>query len=108
MADSSDKESPYPLYKRLASVLHESITSAQSCGVFSNIALVNGDNDVEKREEWNELVLKEGFEIVNVCISVDATVSGFLFWYLCTIMRSKFVILTFMHCISSASEDYQL
>ncbi|KAJ4723555.1 RNA-binding ASCH domain protein [Melia azedarach] len=70
-ADSSDKESQYPLYKRLASVLHESVTSAQSCGVFSNIALVNGDNDVEKREEWNELVIKEGFEIVNLLKTIN-------------------------------------
>lgn len=59
IADSYVKESQYPLYKRLATALYELITcAAASNGAFSN----NQDN---------ELVLKEGSELVEVCILVE-------------------------------------
>ncbi|KAH9783454.1 ASCH domain-containing protein [Citrus sinensis] len=63
-AGSSDTESQYPFYKRLASVFHESVTSTASCGAFSNIATLNEDDDLKKREDWGKLVLKEGSEMI--------------------------------------------
>lgn len=71
VAGSSDTESQYPFYKRLASVFHESVTSTASCGAFSNIASLNEDDDLKKREDWGKLVLKEGSEMIEVCICVD-------------------------------------
>ncbi|KAH9783456.1 ASCH domain-containing protein [Citrus sinensis] len=82
-AGSSDTESQYPFYKRLASVFHESVTSTASCGAFSNIATLNEDDDLKKREDWGKLVLKEGSEMIeaidiNLILFVDGlkTVEG--------------------------------
>lgn len=71
MAGSSDTESQYPLYKRLASVFHESVTSTASCGAFSNIASLNEGDDLKKREDWGKLVLEEGSEMIEVCMCDD-------------------------------------
>lgn len=71
VADYSDTKSQNPLYKRLASVFHESVTSTASCGAFSNFASLNEDDDLKKREDWDKLVLEEGSDMLEVCISVD-------------------------------------
>ncbi|ESR56195.1 hypothetical protein CICLE_v10021666mg [Citrus x clementina] len=70
-AGSSDTESQYPFYKRLASVFHESVTSTASCGAFSNIATLNEDDDLKKREDWGKLVLKEGSEMIELLKTVN-------------------------------------
>ncbi|KAH9727437.1 ASCH domain-containing protein [Citrus sinensis] len=70
-AGSSDTESQYPLYKRLASVFRESVTSTASCGAFSNIASLNEDDDLKKREDWGKLVLKEGSEMIELLKTVN-------------------------------------
>lgn len=59
-----------PLYRCLASALHEYISCVASCGTFNNIGPLNEDDGWKKREGWNDLILKEGSEIVKVCISV--------------------------------------
>lgn len=70
-AGSSDTESQYPLYKQLASVFHESVTSTASCGAFSNIVSLNEDDDLKKQEDWGKLVLKEGSEMIELLKTVN-------------------------------------
>ncbi|KAL5848313.1 hypothetical protein ACOSQ4_006326 [Xanthoceras sorbifolium] len=67
-ADSVNNNSQYPLYKCLASALHESVISAPF-GASNDIASLNEDNDLKKREKWNELEpfftqLKDGLKTV--------------------------------------------
>ncbi|KAH7572846.1 hypothetical protein JRO89_XS03G0023500 [Xanthoceras sorbifolium] len=69
-ADSVNNNSQYPLYKCLASALHESVISAPF-GASNDIASLNEDNDLKKREKWNELVLKEGSEIVKILKTIN-------------------------------------
>ncbi|KAL5781168.1 hypothetical protein ACOSP7_006197 [Xanthoceras sorbifolium] len=69
-ADSVNNNSQYPLYKCLASALHEYVISASS-GASNDIASLNEDNDLKKREKWNELVLKEGSEIVKILKTIN-------------------------------------
>ncbi|XP_031271535.1 uncharacterized protein LOC116129926 [Pistacia vera] len=67
-SDSCDKGSQYPLYKHLALALYESVTcAAASRGACSGIE----DSDLKKREEWNELVLKEGSELVELLKTIN-------------------------------------
>ncbi|POO03579.1 ASCH domain containing protein [Trema orientale] len=62
-------ETPYPLYKRLASVLYECIESGGLCGTYDELALCNSEK--KNKEEWNELVLEKGLELVNILKTVD-------------------------------------
>ncbi|KAK2641913.1 hypothetical protein Ddye_023676 [Dipteronia dyeriana] len=66
-ADSANN----PVYKCLASALHEYITCVASCGTFNDIVSLNEDNNLKKREEWNELVLKEGSEILKILKTIN-------------------------------------
>ncbi|XP_057958041.1 uncharacterized protein LOC131150955 isoform X1 [Malania oleifera] len=57
---------PYPLYKHLASALHESITSGAFFGAENRMEWIHDDNSLKQRVDWMELVLNKGSELVNV------------------------------------------
>lgn len=67
--DSLHGVPPYPLYKRLASALHRSVVSRVFCRTYKNVALIHEDSLLKKKEEqWSELILKRGSELVNVSL----------------------------------------
>ncbi|KAM7465124.1 hypothetical protein LguiB_012686 [Lonicera macranthoides] len=62
----------YPLYKRLASALCRSISSGSICRTFNNMTLIHEDDSLKQQEEeWDELILNEGSELVNILKTVD-------------------------------------
>ncbi|KAM7461079.1 hypothetical protein LguiA_029200 [Lonicera macranthoides] len=62
----------YPLYKRLASALCQSISSGSICRTFNNMTLIHEDDSLkQKEEEWDELILNKGSELVNILKTVD-------------------------------------
>lgn len=66
-ADSYSGVPPYPLYKRLASSLLESIDSKTYVWLRCNSKLIpEGSSFKHKENEWQKLVLDKGSEIVNV------------------------------------------
>ncbi|PON63559.1 ASCH domain containing protein [Parasponia andersonii] len=68
-SQTTGAEAPYPLYKRLASVLCECIESGGLCGTYDELALCNSEKKI--KEEWNELMLDKGLELVNILKTVD-------------------------------------
>uniref|UniRef100_A0A2N9GKW2 ASCH domain-containing protein n=1 Tax=Fagus sylvatica TaxID=28930 RepID=A0A2N9GKW2_FAGSY len=69
--DSFEGVPPYPLYKRLASGLLESINSKAFCRSQSGLKLIpEGSSSKQEENEWQELVLDKGSEIVNILKSV--------------------------------------
>ncbi|KAJ0091911.1 hypothetical protein Patl1_26503 [Pistacia atlantica] len=102
-SDSCDKGSQYPLYKHLALALYESVTcAAASRGACSGIE----DSDLKKREEWNELVLKEGSELVEACILV--VILSFPTLLLLHRYDQEICYNRIEFGVSSAFEDYKL
>lgn len=66
-ADSFEGVPPYPLYKRLASSLLDSIDSKAFCRSHCNLTLIpEGSSLKQKENEWQNLVLDKGSKIVNV------------------------------------------
>ncbi|XP_050255762.1 uncharacterized protein LOC126701599 isoform X3 [Quercus robur] len=62
---------PYPLYKRLASALLESINSKAFCRKYSDLNFIpEGSSSKQEENEWQKLVLDKGSEIVNILKSV--------------------------------------
>ncbi|XP_030940651.1 uncharacterized protein LOC115965547 isoform X2 [Quercus lobata] len=62
---------PYPLYKRLASALLESINSKAFCRKYSDLNFIpEGSSSKQEENEWKKLVLDKGSEIVNILKSV--------------------------------------
>ncbi|KAI5351077.1 hypothetical protein L3X38_003968 [Prunus dulcis] len=62
---------PYPLYKRLALALHESIASGTLFGTCNNITIIHQESPLkEKENEWQKLILEKGSELVNVLKTV--------------------------------------
>uniref|UniRef100_A0A2N9J3V0 ASCH domain-containing protein n=1 Tax=Fagus sylvatica TaxID=28930 RepID=A0A2N9J3V0_FAGSY len=69
--DSFEGVPSYPLYKRLASGLLESINSKAFCRSQSGLKLIpEGSSSKQEENEWQELVLDKGSEIVNILKSV--------------------------------------
>ncbi|GMY32580.1 hypothetical protein FCV25MIE_27822 [Fagus crenata] len=69
--DSFEGVPLYPLYKRLASGLLESINSKAFCRSQSGLKLIpEGSSSKQQENEWQELVLDKGSEIVNILKSV--------------------------------------
>ena len=68
-ADSFEGVPPYPLYKRLASGLLESINSKAFCRSQSGLKLIpEGSSSKQEENEWQQVVLDKGSEIVNVSL----------------------------------------
>ncbi|KAL4632242.1 hypothetical protein ACB092_04G036500 [Castanea dentata] len=62
---------PYPLYKRLASALLESINSKAFCRKYSDLNFIpEGSSSKQEENEWQKLVLDKGSEIVNILKSI--------------------------------------
>ncbi|XP_021821592.1 uncharacterized protein LOC110763145 [Prunus avium] len=62
---------PYPLYKRLALALHESIASGTLFGSCNNMAIIHQESALkEKENEWQKLISEKGSELVNVLKTV--------------------------------------
>lgn len=58
---------PYPLYKRLALALHESMASGTLFGTCNNLTIIHQESLLkEKENEWQKLILEKGSELVNV------------------------------------------
>lgn len=65
--DSFEGVPPYPLYKRLASSLLESIDSKAFCRSHCNLTLIpEGSSLKQKENEWQKLILDKGSKIVNI------------------------------------------
>ncbi|XP_062173623.1 uncharacterized protein LOC133879087 isoform X2 [Alnus glutinosa] len=65
--DSFEGVPPYPLYKRLASSLLDSIDSKAFCRSHCNLTLIpEGSSLKQKENEWQKLVLDKGAKIVNI------------------------------------------
>ncbi|XP_059452807.1 uncharacterized protein LOC132183375 isoform X2 [Corylus avellana] len=66
-ADSFEGVPPYPLYKRLASSLLESIDSKAFCKPRCNLTLIpEGSSLKQKENEWQKLIMDKGSKIVNI------------------------------------------
>ena len=66
-AESFEGVPPYPLYKRLASALLESINSKAFCRKYSNLNFIPEGSSLKQEEnEWQKLVLDKESEIVNI------------------------------------------
>ena len=75
-AESFEGVPPYPLYKRLASALLESINSKAFCRKYSNLNFIPEGSSLKQEEnEWQKLVLDKGSEIVNVSFKFLTEVS---------------------------------
>ncbi|KAF8393758.1 hypothetical protein HHK36_019956 [Tetracentron sinense] len=61
---------PYPLYKHLASALHQCITSGAFCRT-SNILFPIHEGSILKQKERNKMVLDKGSELVNMLKAVQ-------------------------------------
>ncbi|CAL8992769.1 unnamed protein product [Prunus brigantina] len=62
---------PYPLYKRLALALHESIASGTLFGTCNNMSIIHQESSLkEKENEWQKLISEKGSELVNVLKTV--------------------------------------
>ncbi|ONI29469.1 hypothetical protein PRUPE_1G199500 [Prunus persica] len=62
---------PYPLYKRLALALHESMASGTLFGTCNNLTIIHQESLLkEKENEWQKLILEKGSELVNVLKTV--------------------------------------
>ncbi|KAJ4723551.1 RNA-binding ASCH domain protein [Melia azedarach] len=58
---------PYPLYKRLALALCRSVVSGDFCTTCRKVPLMNEDSFLEqKEEEWSQLILNKGSQLVNL------------------------------------------
>ncbi|KAJ6677624.1 RNA-BINDING ASCH DOMAIN PROTEIN [Salix viminalis] len=68
--DCSRQVLSQPLYKRLAEALFESIIRGTLCAT-NKKAWTDDDNGLKQRSEWNELVLNEGTELVNIFKTVN-------------------------------------
>ncbi|XP_074320064.1 uncharacterized protein LOC141656870 isoform X2 [Silene latifolia] len=61
----------YPLYKSLASALHQCIMSGSFVSVFETVSPMSEDDSLkELKEKWNELISVKGFELVNLLNSI--------------------------------------
>lgn len=57
----------YPLFKRLASALYQSIVNGVLCKTYDKMAFMNHDISLKQKEEnWNKLILEKGTELINV------------------------------------------
>lgn len=66
-ADSLEGVPEYPLYKRLASALQESVTSGTFYRTYYKMALISVEESLKQKEsDWQKLVSEKGSEIVNV------------------------------------------
>lgn len=66
-ADFSEGVPPYPVYKHLASALHQWIISGSISSSSENVPLLCEDETLkEMKIKWNELVSQKGSELVNV------------------------------------------
>ena len=75
-AESFEGVPPYPLYKRLASALLESINSKAFCRKYSDLNFIpEGSSSKQEENEWQKLVLDKGSEIVNVSFKFLTEVS---------------------------------
>ncbi|XP_059632424.1 uncharacterized protein LOC132275059 [Cornus florida] len=60
------------LCKPLASALYQSISSGSFCRTYKEMELIHEDSSMkQKEEEWNQLVLAKGSELVNVLKAID-------------------------------------
>lgn len=67
VADSLEGVPCYPLYKQIASTLHQSITSGAFCRTNNRMESTSGFTSLQNVEdEWNKLILDKGSELVNV------------------------------------------
>lgn len=58
---------PYPLYKRLALALHQSIVSGAFCGRQNKMVLpMFEDISMKQKAEWNQLIMDKGHQLINV------------------------------------------
>ncbi|GLT53485.1 hypothetical protein SLA2020_267530 [Shorea laevis] len=65
--DSFEGVPPYPLYKRLASSLLESIDSKAFCRSHCNLTLIpEGSSLKQKENDWQKLILDKGSKIVSI------------------------------------------
>ncbi|BBG93670.1 RNA-binding ASCH domain protein [Prunus dulcis] len=63
---------PYPLYKRLALALHESIASGTLFGTCNNITIIHQESPLkEKENEWQKLILEKGSELVLKTVKIE-------------------------------------
>ncbi|XP_037496503.1 uncharacterized protein LOC105628461 isoform X1 [Jatropha curcas] len=57
----------YPLFKRLALALCQSIISGSFCKTYNKIGFFEEDIcPKQKEEQWNKLIIEKGFELMNV------------------------------------------
>ncbi|XP_022722435.1 uncharacterized protein LOC111279695 isoform X2 [Durio zibethinus] len=61
----------YPLYKHLASALHQSIVSGFICYRQGNSALMRDEISTKQKEEWNKLVSNKGLELIKIMNNID-------------------------------------
>lgn len=58
---------PYPLYKRLASALWESLCSGTFCPNYRRMSMMTGESSLKQKEqEWLKLIMDKGLEMVQV------------------------------------------
>lgn len=70
--DSLEGVPCYPLYKQIASTLHQSITSGALCTTKNRMESASGFTSLQDMEdEWNKLILDKGSELVNILEAVD-------------------------------------
>ncbi|XP_022145214.1 uncharacterized protein LOC111014716 isoform X3 [Momordica charantia] len=56
---------PYPLYKRLASALWESLCSGTFCPNYRRMSMMTGESSLKQKEqEWLKLIMDKGLEMV--------------------------------------------
>ncbi|CAK7322658.1 unnamed protein product [Dovyalis caffra] len=57
----------YPLYKRLASALYQSVKSGAFYRNYEKMVFSDEDSNLKQKEEnWNKLIKEKGFELINV------------------------------------------
>ncbi|KAF3457765.1 hypothetical protein FNV43_RR02424 [Rhamnella rubrinervis] len=62
----------YPLYKRLASALQESMTSGTFYRTYYKMSMISVQESLKQKEsEWQKLVSEKGSEIANILKTVD-------------------------------------
>ncbi|GLT34895.1 hypothetical protein SLA2020_093850 [Shorea laevis] len=58
---------PYPLYKRLALALHQSIVSGAFCDRQNKMVLPTfEDISMKPKAEWNQLIMDKGHQLINI------------------------------------------
>ncbi|PON63555.1 ASCH domain containing protein [Parasponia andersonii] len=71
-ADSLKGVPPYPLYKRLAFALLQSVISGNFSRTYNQMPMIGVESSLNQKEQaWQQLISEKGSEIVNILKTVD-------------------------------------